>query len=478
MRREEALEYMNRYLDHDLSEQETEELFRHLGDSPEAREDFEFLKGLSDKLESLPDVQPPISLVDSILPRLNEINRAANAAEPKAAPEMLSEMESKRMFGEEAPNRRRPASFWRSALGRTVGGTAVAAAVLGIFVATYEPKEMPNAEMTTGAAVTSTTDDTLVPSAGSETESDAAADGTDPSTEAKAIQPNVNTESGSRQAEPDSEPAQGGTQTRPGTEADSPDTAEPTPAPPEESSVPQPSGKSESGRSDASGSKSEGPSSKETPRDSADPNRSQESEGGTQDGTARNTQTQKEKTETKPEAKPEAKSEAKTEKKPDSSANAKPKGTEKKDAATDPAPESASPPSASDEEALPNESMGIFSEEDPAQKSEESAGQGEGSSESAENREADSRIYGLTVAPSEWKSPNGTYRVTYSRNVLKLLNGSGTKELGNRKVDGDVIGGVWSADGKTFTYDLAKPDGTTGQGTWKVEETTLEQGGK
>ncbi|WP_172249684.1 hypothetical protein [Saccharibacillus deserti] len=476
MKREEALEYMNRYLDHDLNAQETEKLFLHLGDSPEARADFDFLQGLSDKLESLPDVTPPISLVDSILPRLEELDRTAAAAAPKAEPEKLSEMESKRMFGDEVSQRRRPAGFWRSTLGRTVGGTAVAAAVLGIFVATYEPQEMPNAEMTSSTAVSGAVDDTLVPSEPAQkTESQTMPDVTDPSTEAKSIQPETKLVPGDDTANqksvtPEDSAADGApANEEPNLDAATPQadlpasSAEPDPAPPSESDV------TNSAEPDTG-----------TPAGSQNPDRSQTPS----DDSASST-----KSEPNTDQAPDKSSE------PDKSASAGTRTEKDQDksvksggkAQSDKSTPAASPPASGKEPAAksaepdsqPNEGIetSSASEEAPGTPEESEISDSE-SADAAPDQAADSRIYGLTMAPSEWNSPDNAYRVTYSDSTLKLLKGDGSAELGSRKIDGSVAGGVWSADGKTFTYDLIKSDGTTAQETWTIEETLLKQGGK
>lgn len=451
MKREEALDYMNRYLDHDLTEEETDTLFRHLGESPEAREDFEFLKGLSDQLESLPDVKPPVSLVDSILPKLDEIDRLAAIAAPEAQPEKLSEMESKRMFGEEAPKRRRAAAFWRSTLGRTVGGTAVAVAVLGIFVVNYEPKEMPNAEVTSTTAVSGSTDDTLVPFNGTQTESAI----TNPSTEVESVQPEPQSEPSENklsQNEQQTEPEETSSQSEKEPIADEPtssrsnDTEEPA-----AESQPTDHGTSDSAEPD-SGTSSNDTKSGETGKQPAAPKTNASPDT---DGTSR--------------------------KNPGTSDGSQPSATQKdeKPPAVKTAPP-ASPPvqgdaekGATDEEAQPNEGIGTFSlgEESPTDR--ESAMVPDEQSDAM-----DSQIYSMTIAPSEWVSPDSTYVITYSTHTLKLLKGDHSKELNSRKVDGEVSGGIWSADGKTFTYDLIKADGTTAQETWKIEEVTLEQGGK
>jgi hypothetical protein len=76
---EEVMEYMQRYLDGDLSEQEKESMFAHLKSCVSCKEMFERLNRLSDELVSLPKVTPPFSIVDSILPQLDALDRERDA---------------------------------------------------------------------------------------------------------------------------------------------------------------------------------------------------------------------------------------------------------------------------------------------------------------------------------------------------------------------------------------------------------------
>jgi len=82
----EVMELMNRYLDGDLDERELAELERHLQQSPEAAAMFERLKRLHLQLEQLPMVTPPTSIVDAILPRLDQIGAGSEHAAADNAP--------------------------------------------------------------------------------------------------------------------------------------------------------------------------------------------------------------------------------------------------------------------------------------------------------------------------------------------------------------------------------------------------------
>lgn len=74
MKCEEVIHLMHRQLDNDLTVEEEEHLLSHLSSCTDCQVQFEQLKQLSFQLESLPQVSPPHSIVDSILPQLEEIS--------------------------------------------------------------------------------------------------------------------------------------------------------------------------------------------------------------------------------------------------------------------------------------------------------------------------------------------------------------------------------------------------------------------
>ncbi|GAA0408683.1 zf-HC2 domain-containing protein [Paenibacillus motobuensis] len=146
MKCSEAVEWMHRYLDHDLNDEESAQLFEHIGNCRDCAEEFDILKRLNSKLEQLPKVMPKISLVDSILPQLDEIDRARR--EGGSASEVLPGMEPLvAKSAEAATSRSRRQSPWRSRAFRagTLGVTA--AIVLGIFIYNYQPHTVSDAEM-------------------------------------------------------------------------------------------------------------------------------------------------------------------------------------------------------------------------------------------------------------------------------------------------------------------------------------------
>lgn len=68
----EVMEWMHRYLDHDLSQDEMIEMFSHIDDCSSCAEVFDRLKMLSQQLEQLPDVKPhSVWLTQSCLSLIN-----------------------------------------------------------------------------------------------------------------------------------------------------------------------------------------------------------------------------------------------------------------------------------------------------------------------------------------------------------------------------------------------------------------------
>ncbi|MFD1885449.1 hypothetical protein [Paenibacillus wenxiniae] len=142
MKREVAEERMSRYLDGDLNGEDTKELFRYMDEHPDAAETFRIMTALSLRLEKLPDVKPRYSLVDAILPQLDELDaqrRTDSAAE-------IGIMERQKPEVDEVAERRRQRGNWRDRLPvRTIGGIVAAGVVLGISIASYEPKTLTDA---------------------------------------------------------------------------------------------------------------------------------------------------------------------------------------------------------------------------------------------------------------------------------------------------------------------------------------------
>lgn len=136
----EVMEWMHRHIDHDLSQEESLEMFRHIDNCPSCAEVFDRLTMLSRQLEELPDVKPPFSLVDSILPQLEELDRSVRN-EPVAA---VAEESNVIPFARKNTHGKKPKG---SSLATRTGIGAAAAAVILLFAIFKMPATMPAADM-------------------------------------------------------------------------------------------------------------------------------------------------------------------------------------------------------------------------------------------------------------------------------------------------------------------------------------------
>ncbi|WP_025718836.1 zf-HC2 domain-containing protein [Paenibacillus sp. 1-18] len=139
---EEVMDWMQRYVDHELGEEETSQLMNHIATCPDCAEKFHILQTLSRELEELPAVSPAFSLVDSIMPQLDAIDRARE--EQGSA---LQEMQPVAVDPGPGPRQRtQPTPWWNRMGGRAAMGMAAAAVVLGIVVFNFQPKTVQDAE--------------------------------------------------------------------------------------------------------------------------------------------------------------------------------------------------------------------------------------------------------------------------------------------------------------------------------------------
>ncbi|QOS80319.1 zf-HC2 domain-containing protein [Paenibacillus sp. JNUCC31] len=145
MKCEEVVEWMHRYLDHDLGEAETEQMLQHVAKCPECAENFSLLRALSRELEDLPQVTPRFSLVDAIMPQLDAIDEAK-----REQSSTLQEMSPVPAAFEnlQRSSERKPKQKWLNSMaGRMSVGAAAAAVVLGVAIFGYQPEKIENAEM-------------------------------------------------------------------------------------------------------------------------------------------------------------------------------------------------------------------------------------------------------------------------------------------------------------------------------------------
>ncbi|CAM4311584.1 zf-HC2 domain-containing protein [Paenibacillus alkaliterrae] len=134
---QEVMELMQRQLDDDLDEGEMEVLMNHTRHCPDCASMFERLMLLSAELTSLPKVTPSYSLVDAIIPQLEQIElfgQQGAAAEPASG----SNVESFEPAARRAKRERR----WPSM--RLIGGVIAAGIVAGLFLVTYKPGIVPD----------------------------------------------------------------------------------------------------------------------------------------------------------------------------------------------------------------------------------------------------------------------------------------------------------------------------------------------
>ncbi|MFK7693526.1 anti-sigma factor family protein [Paenibacillus sp. HJGM_3] len=124
---EKAVDWMQRSLDHDLDDSEREAMLAHISRCSECTEMYTRLQQLSLELARLPKVMPPISLVDAILPRLDEIDRLRSESAQGVTEGQTS-----------AAHHASPAG-WLGRLKRTfplgaVGGVVAAGVMLALFI--------------------------------------------------------------------------------------------------------------------------------------------------------------------------------------------------------------------------------------------------------------------------------------------------------------------------------------------------------
>lgn len=119
---QEVIEYMHRQLDGDLDEQEHEVLLMHTRHCPDCAAMFERLKMLSVELENLPKVMPSYSLVDAILPQLEQLHSSDAASNVDIQEEQIK-------------RRMKPARKWPAF--KTLSGVVAASVVAGLFIFSY-----------------------------------------------------------------------------------------------------------------------------------------------------------------------------------------------------------------------------------------------------------------------------------------------------------------------------------------------------
>ncbi|WP_088831438.1 zf-HC2 domain-containing protein [Paenibacillus tyrfis] len=145
---QEVIELMQRYLDRDLDETEYGRMLQHLQQCPDCTELFERLVNLSNELESLPKVTPPFSLVDAILPKLEQLEAAGAVPDTTYAASDKIERETEALRAKTAadPADERPTwGSWRKNVREWIsfpvfGGVVAAGLVFGFFLFQHQTK--------------------------------------------------------------------------------------------------------------------------------------------------------------------------------------------------------------------------------------------------------------------------------------------------------------------------------------------------
>lgn len=137
MTQDDIHDWMQRDLDNDLSVEEKRILQTKLAENPEYMLQYERLQKISDGLANLPRVTPPFSIVDALLPQLEQSQVTPEpAAVTRTTPPRL-ELKQKQ-DKPEAKHRRFP--LWMAKVG---SGVAAACLLLGLFVMTNKDKNEP-----------------------------------------------------------------------------------------------------------------------------------------------------------------------------------------------------------------------------------------------------------------------------------------------------------------------------------------------
>lgn len=421
MKCEEVVEWMHRYLDHDLGEAETTQMLQHVAKCPECAENFSMLRALSRELEDLPQVSPRFSLVDAIMPQLDAIDEARKE-QSSTMQEMSPVPAAFENLQRSKPEERKAKSRWfNSMAGRMSVGAAAAAVVLGFGIWGYEPQQIENAESMmsrSGAPQESVNNDQSELSMGVNNDQ---ADPT-PQDEGSVIAP------------------------------DQPDDSETEPSEPPQNDQPD----------EIKGVEPQIPS---NPKDQTPP------EPSTGEGSVPDQGKQEDKSSTDSTINPKnTNPNQRTEQQPD---------TQEKDGAASNNPEQGQTPESNDQNENFSAQTIIPNEDAPARgitNNDSGSGTGAdvGDQQQSQGLVAPDEGSTGTEAPTakEWKSPDGSYVVMLTGDQLSVYAKSANDPdvlnlIEQRSVEGPVKSGSWSKDSMQFNYEVDK-DGTTTKNSFKV----------
>lgn len=421
MKCEEVVEWMHRYLDHDLGEAETTQMLQHVAKCPECAENFSMLRALSRELEDLPQVSPRFSLVDAIMPQLDAIDEArkeqsSTVQEMSPVPAAFESLKRSSSSEQKAKT-----NWFNSMVGRMSVGAAAAAVVLGFAIWGYQPEQIENADsmmMRSGASQESNNEDQA--SMSTEVNNDQL-DSTNRA-EGSAIVPDSS-----------NDPVTEGTKQP---KVDQPDESNGT-----ELKTPDDSGYQESAKPSTEGPSSQDKGKQEVnsslSSDSANTQKSMEPKQGTE------------------------------QKKPDTSEGGVSTPIDKDG-------RSASDSNDQLDETFSAQTI-IPNQDAPAQGSEtDNAGTGteSGAAGDQQGLMAPERGFAAPTGAKEWKSPDGSYVVMLLGDQLSIYAKSANDPdvlnlIEQRNVEGTIKSGSWSKDSLQFNYEMDK-DGATTKDTFKV----------
>lgn len=418
MKCEEVVEWMHRYLDHDLGEAETAQMLQHVAKCPECAENFSLLRALSRELEELPQVSPKFSLVDAIMPQLDAIDEARKE-QSSTIQEMNPVPAAFENLQRSSERKTKQKQKWLNSMaGRMSMGAAAAAVVLGFAIWGYQPEQIENADsmmLSSGATQESGNVDQNALSKNIENY--------DPST---SSQPSSNdvfvSESNASSTEGDNP----GSETMPeedgGDQVQEPEVqTDPTPQQPATESTPAPN----KGTQDHSSSSPSTDSQKSEVQNQDAEQRNQES------GTA-----------------------------PTSSADGEEDG--------------ANEPGDADEKSFTSQTITPNTNEDAPVEGDVVPDSGTGADTSGGNKGFAGPDQGMatTAAPKEWKSPDGSYVVMLLGDQISIYSKPANEPdvlnlVEQRNIEGTLKSASWSKDGTLFNYETDK-EGTTAKNSFNV----------
>ncbi|MFD2671595.1 zf-HC2 domain-containing protein [Marinicrinis sediminis] len=139
---DEVLDLIQRELDDDLDADEREQLHAHLQTCPACMDMYERYQQLNDELSVLPKIVPPYSIVDAIMPQLEQLQQEQSIDEGHLA-------DAGKQAGDEGKEKVAWFSKWRDSVSyRALGGVMAAGLILALIVNGMLPSQDESADHT------------------------------------------------------------------------------------------------------------------------------------------------------------------------------------------------------------------------------------------------------------------------------------------------------------------------------------------